>query len=86
MDEDAMSLITPQIEEYISTQSWIRRMFEAAAELKAKVGAANVFDFSLGNPDVPPPSRVSDALMEIAWWDWPHLALRDALADIRSPC
>jgi len=61
-----MSLVTPQIEQYIKTQSWIRRMFEAAAELKAKFGAENVFDFSLGNPDVPPPSQVADAVKNIA--------------------
>ncbi|MBN1560163.1 pyridoxal phosphate-dependent aminotransferase [candidate division KSB1 bacterium] len=61
-----MPLITPQIEEYIRTQSWIRRMFEAASELRAKFPADRIFDFSLGNPDVPPPSRVSDALAEIA--------------------
>ena len=61
-----MSLVTPQIEEYISTQSWIRRMFEAAAELKAKFGADNVFDFSLGNPDVPPPPQVAEVVKKIA--------------------
>ena len=61
-----MSLVTPQIEDYIKTQSWIRRMFEAAAELKAEFGASNVFDFSLGNPDVPPPPQVADALKRIA--------------------
>ena len=61
-----MSLVTPQIEQYIQTQSWIRRMFEAAAELKAKHGAEHVFDFSLGNPDVPPPPQVGERLREIA--------------------
>jgi len=61
-----MSLITAQMEGYIQTQSWIRRMFEAAAELKAKYGADNVFDFSLGNPDVPPPSTVKKAIHDIA--------------------
>ena len=61
-----MSLVTPQIEGYIQTQSWIRRMFEAAAELKIKLGAENVFDFSLGNPDVPPPRTVAAAIREIA--------------------
>ena len=54
----ASALITPQIEEYLRTQSWIRRMFEAAIELKARVGAENVYDFSLGNPDVPAPAAV----------------------------
>lgn len=61
-----MALVTPQIEEYIETQSWIRRMFEAAAELKAEKGAENVFDFSLGNPDVPPPAQVAEALADLA--------------------
>lgn len=61
-----MPLVTPQIEQYIKTQSWIRRMFEAAAELKLKFGAENVFDFSLGNPDVAPPFQVADAIKDIA--------------------
>ncbi len=61
-----MTLVTPQIEHYNQTQSWIRRMFEAAAELKAKYGADNVYDFSLGNPDVPPPQAVADALHQVA--------------------
>lgn len=61
-----MSLVTAQIAEYIETQSWIRRMFEAAAELKTKVGAENVFDFSLGNPDVPPPDKVGEVLHDLA--------------------
>ena len=61
-----MPLVTPQIEQYIKTQSWIRRMFEAAAELKLKFGAENVFDFSLGNPDVAPPFQVADAIKAIA--------------------
>lgn len=60
------ALITPQIAEYLRTQSWIRRMFEAAIELKAKVGAENVYDFSLGNPDVPAPAAVGKALREIS--------------------
>ena len=37
-------------------------MFETGAELKAKHGAENVFDFSLGNPNVPPPSSFQHAL------------------------
>lgn len=41
-------------------------MFEAAAELKAERGPENVFDFSLGNPDVPPPPAVGEALADLA--------------------
>jgi aspartate aminotransferase len=61
-----MAIVTAQIKDYIQTQSWIRRMFETATELKAKFGDHNVFDFSLGNPDVPPPPLVADALRELA--------------------
>lgn len=61
-----MAIITAQIAEYIQTQSWIRRMFEAAAELKAQHGAEHVYDFSLGNPDVPPPMEVGAVLRDLA--------------------
>jgi aspartate aminotransferase len=44
--------------------SWIRRMFEEGARLKALHGADNVFDFSLGNPNLPPPQRFHDALRD----------------------
>jgi len=41
-------------------------MFESGIELKKQYGENNVFDFSLGNPDVPPPAPVADALVELA--------------------
>lgn len=37
-------------------------MFEEGARLKAEHGAENVFDFSLGNPNLPPPDRFRQAL------------------------
>ena len=46
--------------------SWIRKMFEEGARLKAEYGSDQVFDFSLGNPDVPPPSDFRKILMEVA--------------------
>lgn len=46
--------------------SWIRKMFEEGARLKKIYGAENVFDFSLGNPNVPPPDVVRNTLIEIA--------------------
>ena len=48
----------------IQSASWIRRMFEEGAELKAKVGADNVYDFTLGNPDLEPPAAVKAALLD----------------------
>ena len=46
--------------------SWIRKMFEEGARLKAEYGNDQVFDFSLGNPDVPPPPEFQKILMEVA--------------------
>ena len=30
-----------------------------------KYGAENVYDFSLGNPSIPAPERVKDAIIEV---------------------
>ncbi|MBT7300259.1 MAG: hypothetical protein HN849_12135 [Victivallales bacterium] len=61
-----MQVLSQQIAGAIEKSSWIRRMFETGIELKAKFGADNVYDFSLGNPDLPPPPAVPEALIEIA--------------------
>ena len=44
----------------------IRKMFEDGAALKAKYGAENVFDFSLGNPDLEVPAELINAVKETA--------------------
>ena len=36
-------------------RSVIRELFEYGNKRKAEIGAENVFDFSIGNPNVPPP-------------------------------
>ncbi|MBU0927871.1 MAG: pyridoxal phosphate-dependent aminotransferase [Spirochaetes bacterium] len=51
--------------------SWIRKMFEAGIELKARLGPQAVFDFSLGNPDLEPPPEFLDALRAAAISDEP---------------
>jgi len=61
-----MHLVTPQIRQQMESASWIRRMFDAGLELKQRVGAENVFDFSLGNPDVPPPGAAVAAMQALA--------------------
>ncbi len=61
-----MGVLSKQVAGYIENSSWIRRMFEAGRELKEKYGEDNVFDFSLGNPDVPPPESVARALRQCA--------------------
>lgn len=49
--------IAKKIEGFILKSSWIRKMFEEGGRLKAIHGAENVFDFSLGNPNLPPPAE-----------------------------
>ena len=49
---------------FAETSSWIRKMFEQGAKMKVAYGADNVFDFSLGNPDVPPPPEFEAVLRE----------------------
>jgi aspartate aminotransferase len=39
-------------------------MFEEGAQLKAQYGAENVYDFSLGNPNLPPPEKFSELLRD----------------------
>lgn len=48
------------------TAGVIRKMFEEGAVLKEKFGADNVYDFSLGNPDLDPPEEVLSAIKEVA--------------------
>ena len=43
----------------------IRKMFEEGAALKKKYGEDNVYDFSLGNPDLDPPQKVLSAINEV---------------------
>jgi aspartate aminotransferase len=45
--------------------SVIRAMFEEGKLLAAKYGSANVYDFSLGNPNFPPPESVKNAIIGV---------------------
>ena len=46
-------------------RSAIREIFEYALKRKEEIGADNVFDFSIGNPSVPAPEIITDALIEL---------------------
>lgn len=46
-------------------KSTIRTIFEFGQKRAAEVGAENVFDFSLGNPNVPAPEFIRDAAVDI---------------------
>lgn len=45
--------------------SVIREIFEYGKKRKAEIGADNVFDFSLGNPSVPAPQKVTDVMNKL---------------------
>lgn len=45
--------------------SIIRAIFEYGNQRKREIGAENVFDFSIGNPSVPAPDSVKNALLDI---------------------
>ena len=61
-----MQTTTDEIRDSMASSSWIRRMFEKGLELKRQFGEDAVCDFSLGNPDVPPPAAARGALAGIA--------------------
>lgn len=58
--------IAGHIKESIEKSSWIRKMFEEGIKLKAQFGEENVFDFSLGNPDLDPPEKFFEVLKGFA--------------------
>lgn len=61
-------MIAPLIKELMTNKSSsvIRKMFEEGIALKKQYGEDNVFDFSLGNPDLDPPEKVVKAIQEEA--------------------
>ena len=63
--------ISKKMNDFAQSSSWIRKMFEEGARLKAEFGAENVFDFSLGNPDLSPPPEFHKTLVELAQKDSP---------------
>lgn len=57
--------VSKKIKSSIQKASWVRKMFEEGAIRKAKYGPENVFDFSLGNPNLEPPAKVKEILKEL---------------------
>ena len=48
-----------------NNRSVIRDIFEFGNKRRAEIGAENVFDFSLGNPNVPAPEAVNRTMIEL---------------------
>src|SRR5262245_36950977 len=66
-------IVSRAVSDNLGKASWIRRMFEEGARLKAERGADKVFDFTLGNPEIEPPPAVLAAARKILESDAPHL-------------
>ena len=58
-------MIAEKMQNMVKNSSAIRAMFEEGNRLAKIYGAENVFDFSLGNPNVPAPQAVKDAIIDI---------------------
>ena len=58
-------MISKKMEQMVANSSAIRAMFEEGNKMAEKYGAENVYDFSLGNPNVPAPKAVKEAIVSI---------------------
>lgn len=59
-------MIAEKMKPFVQNNSAIRMMFEEGNRLRAKYGADKVYDFSLGNPSVPAPDCVREAIIDLA--------------------
>lgn len=60
-----IAMISKKMQEQVQNSSIIRAMFEEGKRLAGIHGAENVYDFSLGNPNVEPPEEVKRAILEV---------------------
>ncbi len=58
-------MIAEKMKNMVANSSAIRAMFEEGSRLAELYGAENVFDFSLGNPNVAAPEAVKKAIIEL---------------------
>ncbi len=58
-------MIAKKMQSMVANSSAIRAMFEEGNRLAKIYGRENVYDFSLGNPNVPAPQAVKDAMIEL---------------------
>ena len=58
-------MISEKMIDYVRGGSLIRAMFEEGKRLASIYGAENVYDFSIGNPNLAPPDEVKNAIVDI---------------------
>lgn len=66
-------MISNKMQNLVANSSTIRAMFEEGKKLAAVYGAENVFDYSLGNPNVQPPETIKTAISDILNEESPNL-------------
>jgi aspartate aminotransferase len=71
--------ISKKVKNALEGASWVRKMFEEGDELKRIYGEENVFDFSLGNPNLEPPLSLKKALKDLA--DHPIIGMHRYMAN-----
>lgn len=85
-------MINEKMRQLGANRSSIRELFEYGKVRKAEIGEENVYDFSLGNPSVPAPEAVSNAMTELIKSEDPvrlhgytsaqgDIGVREAIAD-----
>lgn len=62
--KDGNSMIADKMADLVKNSSAIRAMFEEGKKLAEQYGAENVYDFSLGNPNVSAPPEVKEAIIQ----------------------
>lgn len=65
-------MIAKSMEEYVKGSSAIRAMFEEGARLAKIYGKENVYDFSLGNPNVAPPEEIKQSIIDVLQEEEPN--------------
>lgn len=58
-------MISDKMKKLVKNNSVIREMFEEGKRLAKIHGKENVYDFSLGNPNVPTPKEVNEAIVKV---------------------
>ena len=58
-------MLSKQMDRALGNSSAIREAFEYGVQLAAKIGAENVFDFSLGNPATRAPKKFDDTIVDL---------------------
>lgn len=58
-------MISEKLKPLMANNSVIRAMFEEGTKMREKYGSENVYDFSLGNPNVPAPPQINEAMIRL---------------------